>query len=222
LGEKLVLMNSTKRPDPAIAAFQTWFESLSAFDPRRGSAPLCVSLPRAVSEATPGEFAAAGFRFSPDNPHYGTTYPHDQVTKVKFSPDFSHRAITHTYEEWDGALLWIDGECVEVPTDKLDYPLTDNFGRWIDDHTFAIEFGGLAHPLADPRINNPLGTIRGLLIYDAAQKVRVLALPGPADAWDAPVAVRDQESVLVYANADARDRQRAPRKITLVPTPNAS
>jgi len=109
-----------------------------------------------------------------------------------------------------------------VPTDNRDYPLTDNFGRWIDDHTFAIEFGGLAHPLADPRINNPLGTIRGLLIYDAAQKVRVLALPGPADAWDAPVAVRDQETVLVYANADARDRQDAARKITLAPTRNAS
>jgi hypothetical protein len=35
-----------------------------------------------------------------DNPHYGSTYPHNQVTKVEFSPDFSHRAVTHAYGEW--------------------------------------------------------------------------------------------------------------------------
>lgn len=202
-------------PDPTAAALQAWLEALSTFDPKRGAASLRAALPRAVCQAAPEQFAAAGFRFSPDNPHFGSTYPHQRVTTVKFSPDFSHRAVTHTYDEWDGALLWIDGECVEVPTDKRDHPLTDNLGRWIDDHTFTIQFGGLAHPLADPRVNDPLGTIRGLLIYDAAQKVRVLAVPGPEDAWDAPVAVRDQDTVLVYANADAREHQRGARKITL-------
>lgn len=96
------------------------------------------------------------FRFSPDHPHYGSTYPHSQVTKVEFSPDFLHCAVTHTYREWYGALLWIDGECVEVGSIN---------------HTFTIEVGGLEHALADPRVNDPLGTIRGLLIYDAAQKL---------------------------------------------------
>jgi hypothetical protein len=203
-------------------AFRTWLETLHTFDPKRGAAPLRVPLPPVVSQAAPEQFATGGFRFSPDHPHYGSTYPHDQVTKAMFSPDFSHRAVTHTYDEWDGGLLWIDGECVEVPTDKRDYPLADNIGRWIDNHTFTIEVGGLEHPLADPRVNDRLGMIRGLLIYDAAQKLRVLALPGPADAWNAPVAVRDQETVLVYANADARDRQHAARKITLAPARSAS
>jgi len=212
-----IASDSMNSPDPAVAAFQMWRETLRTFDPKRGAAPLRVPLPRAVSQAAPEQFAAAGFRFSPDHPHYGSSYPHDQVTKVTFSPDVSHCAVTHTYKEWDGALLWIDGECVEVPTDKRDYPLADNIGHWIDNHTFTIAVGGLEHPLADPRVNDPLGTIRGLLIYDAAQKLRVLALPGPVDAWNAPVAVRDHQSVLVYANADARDGQREARKLALGP-----
>jgi hypothetical protein len=210
-----IVSNSMNGPDPTAASFQTWLHTLSTIDLGEGTAALRVPLPRAVSDAGPEQFAAAGFRFSPDHPHFGSTYPHDQVTTVEFSPDYSHRAVTHTTQEWDGALVWIDGECVQVPTDHRDYPLADNIGRWIDNDTFTIQLGGLAHPLADPRVNDRLGTIRGLLIYDAARKVRVVVLPGPEDAWDSPVAVRDQETVLVYANADAREHQRAARKITL-------
>jgi hypothetical protein len=207
---------------PTWQTWRTWQETLHAHDPKQGAAPLRVRLPPAVAQATPEQFAAGGFRFSPDHPTYGSTYPHDRVTKVEFSPDYSHCALTHTYNEWDGALLWIDGECVEVPTDERDYPLADNIGHWIDNQTFTIEVGGLDHPLADPSAKDRLGTIRGLLIYDAAQKLRVLALPGPADAWNDPVAARGPETVLVYANRDARDRQHAARKITLAPARNGS
>jgi hypothetical protein len=196
------------------ADFKRWRRAIVSHEPTRGTGPLRAPLPCGVAYASRADFEDAGFGFSDANARYASTYPHRHVERVEFSPTLLHRAVTLTYEAWPGAMLWMDEVCVQVPVDERDYPLIDCCGRWIDDHTFTIGVGGLDHPLDVADNGGRLGTIRGLLIYDASQHWLSISRPRADEVWTDPVAVRDRhqpEKILIYANAHAREHVASPR-----------
>jgi hypothetical protein len=198
--------------------FKRWRRAILSHDATRGVGPLCAPLPPGVATASRADFEDAGFGFSDANTRYGSTYPHDHVERVEFSPTHVHRAITLHYHAWPGAMLWVNEVCVLVPIDDRDYPLLDCCGSWIDDHTYAIAIGGLDHPLDVREHADRLGSIRGLLIYDANHQRSCVCLPREDEVWTAPVAQRDRhqpEKILIYASAEARSRVETPRIVVV-------
>ncbi|MBT2233849.1 hypothetical protein [Nonomuraea sp. NEAU-A123] len=118
---------------------------------------------------------------------------------------------------WIGALLWVDGDPVPVPCDQDMGPLCEQFAEWLDDRVVYAELGGLwDHPLHDPVKINLLGDVRGLLIWDASQRVRHIELPHPTEAWRSPILLASGDSWRIYPDGEAR-RQDHPDRVLPIP-----
>jgi hypothetical protein len=178
--------------------FKRWQRRILSLDANQGAAAMREPLPRGVAEANVSQFEDAGFRFSDESPRYGSTYPHNHIERVEFSFDYTHRALTLSHAAWPGALLWIDAEAIDLPTNECGQPLADSVGRWIDNDVYVIAVGGVA---------------RSLLIYDAARQKRLLVTPYEGENWSAPFAVRSGTNILCYADAESRLHGRIARTI---------
>jgi hypothetical protein len=204
--------------EPAETALQNvfadWIRSImEATQSTVTAAHYAHPLPLDIARAKRDDFAAAGFAFSSDAPHYGSYFPHFFHLKVEFSPEWTHHAVTLSHLAWNGGVLWIDGAPVDVPCDARGYPLIDYVGRWIDDDVFVLALGGLEHPLADPSKNTQLGEVVGLFLWDAVRQAKLLVIPDANQAWKSPVAVRHGNQISVYPDACARDRHDAPARL---------
>jgi len=167
---------------------------------------------------TPPECAAAGFRLYNERRAYsrlddtGTSTIH-----IDFSPHLHQQAVlVKGAEDWSGALLWVNGEAVPVPRAEDGNPLCEQAARWVDDRFVYVEMGGLwNHPLLDPNKVDPLGEIRGLLIWDAIKHVQHDELPRANQAWTAPTLIARDNSWLIYPNAVALKQDRPDRVIPI-------
>lgn len=154
---------------------------------------------------------------------YGRSYRRSRrgVTfRAYFTPDRRHHALLLAGPE---PLLWMDGRSAAVPTgiggvpcDRRWGPLCDEHVAWLDDRFVHAEVGGLwSHPLYDPVKMDLLGDIRGLLIWDAAKRVRHLQLPAPGEARTSPIPARRGDSWCVYPDGAAYRADRPDRTLPI-------
>jgi hypothetical protein len=162
---------------------------------------------------------AIGYEF--DDEYSGWNYLDDtgsSTVRVDFSPDLRHVAVSIKREDWSGALLWVDGVPVPVPRGQDGDPLCDRLLEWLDSRFVYAQVGGLRnHPLYDRSKIDPLGDIRGVLVWDALRHTRYIEHPEPAQAWTSPLASARDGSVRIYANGEAFRQDRHDR---LVPIPD--
>jgi hypothetical protein len=140
------------------------------------------------------------------------------TVRVEFSPDLQHVAVSIKREGWSGAFLWVDGEPVPVPRRQDGDPLCDRFLEWLDSRFVYAQVGGSPdHPLYDPSKIDPLGDIRGVLVWDALRHTRYIEHPEPAQAWTHPLARARDGSLRIYADGESFRQDRHDR---LVPVPD--
>jgi hypothetical protein len=162
---------------------------------------------------------AIGFEFDKDG-HRAWNFLDDtakSTVRVEFSPDLRHAAVSIKGEDWSGALLWVDGEPVPVPRRQNGDPLCEKFATWLDSRFVYAQIGSLDHPLFDPSKFDPLGDIRGVLVWDALRHTRYIEHPEPAQAWTSPLACARDGSLRIYADAEAFRQGRHDR---LLPIPD--
>jgi len=195
--------------DRTVDAIRSWLGACHGAA-LRDDGSLVVPQPDVMAGATPQEFARADFRFRPEDPHYGSTYPHNFVARVHFAPDFSHRAVTLDFMgAWAGEQLWVDGRRVDGPADDRGATYFERV-RWIDSRYLTVLVGQPAHPLSDRLVNDPLGTVRGIVIYDAEEAKVVSVLPESAEAWSEPYAVRRGDVVEIHRDRASCERGEQP------------
>lgn len=168
---------------------------------------------------TPADLEATGFEL--EELHSGRNSLDDasrSVVRVEFSPDFQHQAVLITApEDWSGSLAWVDGQPVAVPRDDDGDPLCEHGADWIDTRFVYFRIGGLwKHPLLDAASMDPLGDLRGVLIWDAQQQVCVIELPAETQRWTTPIlTAAPDEPVHIYADGAALRSQRPDRIISI-------
>jgi hypothetical protein len=160
---------------------------------------------------------AIGFEF--DEEHSAWNFLDDttkSMVRVEFSPDLRHTAVSIKREDWSGALLWVDGEPVPVPRRQNGDPLCEKFAEWLDSRFVYAQIGGLPdHPLYDPSKIDPLGDIRGVLVWDELRHIRYIEHPEPAQAWTSPVVCARDGSLRIYANGEALRQGRYDRVLPI-------
>jgi len=168
----------------------------------------------------PAECNAVGFEFHDDRSAYDSLDAAGIGTvHVDFSPDAEHQAVLlKGSHDWWGALLCVDSEWVPVPREPDGNPMCDTTARWLDNRFVSVQVGGLwEHPLLDPRKNDSLGDIRGLLVWDAVTHARQLLLPEPTQAWTQPRLSARDDSWRIYPDKDAFEQDRPDRVLPCMP-----
>lgn len=86
--------------------------------------------------------------------------------------------------DWAAALLWVDGEPVPVPRSAIGNPMCSGSVEWLDDRFVYAQIRGLwDHPQNVPGSSPLLGSVHGLMIWDAKKQVRHLELPDAFQSW---------------------------------------
>jgi hypothetical protein len=139
------------------------------------------------------------------------------IVRIDFSPDLQQQAVlVKGSATWSGALLWVNGEAIPVPRAEDGNPLCAPSAQWIDDRFVSVEMGGLwNHPLLDPNKADPLGEIRGLLIWDALKHVQHAELPRADQAWTDPILQAHESAWLIYPNKAALEQARPDRVVPI-------
>ena len=195
--------------DRAVDAILSWLGACHGAALREDGS-LAVAQPAAMADAIPQEFARADFRFRPEDPYYGATYPHHFVARVHFAPDFSHRAVTLEFiGAWAGEQLWVDGRRVDGPADHRGVTYFERV-RWLDSRYLTVLVGQPEHPLSDRLVNDALGSVRGIAIYDAADAKTVLVLPESTESWTEPYAARRGDVVDIHRDRASFERGEKP------------
>ncbi len=174
--------------------------------------------PTVPAGMTLADYRELGFEFSDERCAFNYLDETGKSTiRLVFSPDLRHQALLLQGPNWIGALLWVDGEPVPVPCDPDLGPLCEQFAEWLDDRFVHAEVGGLwDHPLYDPTKINLLGNVRGLLIWDASERVRRMELPRPTEAWTSPILLASGDSWRIYPDGEAY-RQDRPDRVLPIP-----
>jgi hypothetical protein len=160
---------------------------------------------------------ATGFEFDEERSAWNFLDDTAKSTvRVEFSPDLQHVAVSINREDWSGALLWVDGEPVPVPRRQNGDPLCEKFTEWLDSRFVYARIGGLPdHPLYDPIKIDPLGDIRGVLVWDALRHTPYIEHPEPAQAWTSPLASARDGSLRIYADGEAFRQDRHDRVLPI-------
>ena len=200
-----------------VALLQSWTSEVGRLS-LRGSRSFTLAYPPPPRDLTPGECAAAGFGFCDEQSAQRAL--HDagtSIVRIDFSPDLQQQAmLVKGSATWSGALLWINAEAIPVPRAEDGNPLCAQSAQWIDDRFVYVEMGGLwNHPLLDPNKPDPLGEIRGLLIWDASKHLQHVELPQADQAWTAPILKAHGSSWLIYPNEAALEQARPDRVVPI-------
>jgi hypothetical protein len=162
---------------------------------------------------TTGDCEAVGFEFDEERSADSFLDEGGQSTvHAEFSPDLHHQAVLiKRASDWSGALLWVDGEPVPVPRSASGDPMCKYAAEWLDNRFVYAQIG-----LPDPGRSDPLGEIRGLLIWDATQHVRYMELPESAQIWTHPILIARNGSWRIYPNG-AAFKQDSPDRVLPIP-----
>lgn len=185
----------------------------------QGPASFTLAYPAPPEGLTPRECEAAGFGFSNErSAHSCFDDGGSSSVRIDFSPGRHQQAVlVKGSENWSGAILWVNSEAIPVPRAEDGNPLCAQSAQWLDDRFVYVEMGGLwNHPLLDPDKADPLGEIRGLLIWDVVKHVQHTVLPEADQAWTAPVLLARDNFWLIYAHAAAIKQDR-PDRVVLIP-----
>ena len=202
-----------------IGLLQSWTTEVGRLA-LQGPASFTLAYPAPPEDLTPQECATAGFGFYNERSAYcGPDHAGSGLVRIDFSPDLHQQAVlVKGSENWAGALLWVNSEAIPVPRAEDGNPLCAQSAQWLDERFVYVEMGGLwNHPLLDPNKIDPLGEIRGLLIWDARKHVQHAALPRADQAWTAPILIARDTSWLIYPHAAAFQQDRPDR---VVPIPD--
>jgi hypothetical protein len=184
----------------------------------QGPGSFTLDYPAPPRDLTPRECAAAGFGFHNErSAHSGLSDVGSSIVRIDFSPDLYQQAVlVKGSGSWSGALLWVNSEAIPVPRAEDGNPLCAQSAQWVDERFVYVEMGGLwNHPLLDPNKVDPLGEIRGLLIWDAIKHVQHAALPEADQAWTAPILIARDTSWLIYPHAAAFKQDRPDRVVPI-------
>jgi hypothetical protein len=197
----------------ALSAWQSEVGRLVTHGPRSFNAQYPAP-PRAL---TPDDCSALGFELSDEHSAYNFLDSAAKSTvRIDFSPSLQHQAVLvqGPPQEWWGALLWVDGEFVPVPRESDGNPLCERYAEWLDDRFVYARTGGLwDHPLLDPSAIDNLGSLRGVLIWDASRHNRYLELPEPKQPWTSPLVGLRDNSLSIYPNGAAFRANRPDRVV---------
>jgi len=154
---------------------------------------------------TPEDCDATGFEFHDERSAWNFLDSTARSTvRVDFSPDLRHAAVSIKGADWCGALLWVDGEPVAVPHNQDGEPVCEQYPVWLDNRFVYAQVGGLwGHPLLDPSKIDPLGDIRGVLVWDAVRHMLYVERPEPAQAWTSPLVDAQDGALRIYADGEA-------------------
>jgi hypothetical protein len=164
-------------------------------------------LSRLLARATVQDCVWAGFTFdAARSPLYGCLVEHGCRASIELSGDDAssalHRAVCVGWIDDYGTRAWVDGVELPVPRDEDGRPQADPHGTgWCAQRWFFIEIGGLhGHPRSDPADQLRLGTVRGLLVWDAERRTAHLEWPREDEAWTSPGASVRDGRLLVHAS----------------------
>jgi hypothetical protein len=104
------------------------------------------------------------------------------------SPTDAHRALVWLPDSagpWCEQ-VWLDGHKIPVPAGSRLGAGALLPGHWADDHTWAIPFAPLEHPLQDWGRNVGLGVQRGLWVISAITGSSRVLLPPADQRWAGP------------------------------------
>lgn len=128
---------------------------------------------------------------------------------VLFSPAGQHRAVCWREAEWPAARAWVDGAPLDA---EVDAP-----GHWAGEQLYGVAVAGPRdHPLQDhASFGSYLGSIRSLLLWDAAGRRRAaLVEPRADEAWSQPLATWRDGALQVFADLQAAARGDVARMLT--------
>src|SRR5262245_51976983 len=161
--------------DPArVSALSAWQRDVGRLA-MAGSRSFREHFPAPPRALTPDDCKELGFEFHHELSAYNFLDGAGKSTvRVDFSPGLQHHAVAlQGPEDWSGALLWVDAEPVTVPRDADGNPLSEKFAHWLDEQFVYTRVGGLwSHPLLEPAVIDALGSLRGVLIWDALKHER--------------------------------------------------
>lgn len=129
---------------------------------------------------------------------------------VLFSPAGQHRAVCWREAEWPAARAWVDGAPLGA---EVEAP-----GHRAGEQLYGVAVAGPRdHPLQDhASFGSYLGSIRSLLLWDAAGRRRAaLVEPRADEAWSQPLAAWRDGALQVFADLQAAARGDAARVLTL-------
>jgi hypothetical protein len=198
------------------ALLQAWLDEVAPVIAAGYDGLLDATYPSPPQQVTPEECRAAGFEF--DGERHARIHPGGEGRVcIDFSPDLRHQAVSVRLEYWAGARLWVDGEAVPV-VDAHGNPSCEDYGEWLDNRFVYVQFGLYDHPLYDPATFSPLGNLRGLLIWDAVNRVVLrVERPEPAQVWTDPIIVPRDATWRIYPDGEACKHDRSDR-VMPIPT----
>lgn len=204
--------------DPArVSAFSAWQKETGRLA-MQGLHSFRQDFPTPPRMISPEDCKELGFEFHNELSAYNFLDSAGRSTvRVDFSPGLKHHAVTvQGPEDWAGALLWVDAEVVPVPRDADESPLCERSAHWLDERFVYARIGGLwDHPLVEPGAIDRLGSLRGVLIWDALRHERRLEAPSPEQRWEHPLVSLRDGSLRVFADGDAFKQHRADRTLAV-------
>lgn len=129
---------------------------------------------------------------------------------VLFSPAGRDRAVCWRESAWPAARAWVNGDDLGA---EVDAP-----GHWAGEQLYGVAVAGPpGHPLQDhASFGSYLGSVKSLLLWDAAARRRVaLVEPRADEAWSQPLAVWRDGTLQVHADPQAAARGDVSRVLTL-------
>ena len=113
--------------------------------------------------------------------------------------------------DWGGgAVLWVDGELVDVPRNLSGTSRIDSSGVWLDERWFAARLGGFHRHPQTVHKNTPLflGNVLGVWVYDAVTRTSRSIAPPDDQLWDYPSADMVDGRLVIYNNPPRRPEGR--------------
>jgi hypothetical protein len=209
-------------PSPTALALRDWLMA-----PARQPGPhepdaFVDGLARLLAVATVEDCIYAAFEFDPArSPLYGKLVEQGVLASIElcggFPPAAAHRAVCVGWIDDRGTRAWVDGVELPLPRDEEGRPRADPQGTgWWGQRWYFIEIGGLyGHPRSDPADLLRLGTVRGLLVWDAQRRAAHVEYPRDDERWTSPGASVQGGCLLIHASRAGMNVEAPARTIPL-------
>lgn len=193
-------------PTPASEAIKGWSAWLVAAmreGVKVGEGVFAEPAPPLVAQARFSDFRAAHWAFDDYPGEREAIDPEEWAARVIFSDHWTRQALMFAGDlvEWGGgAVLWIDGEPIEVPRDVDGTSRIESSGSWLEERWFCALLGGFhRHPMAELTITwHGLGNVLGVWIYDTETRTSRSIAPPDDQLWDYPSADMVDGRLVIY------------------------